>query len=47
VDEEAVENGAKFVDRAQVDFEVEAVLAGDAVALADLGNLGGEFGDPR
>ena len=34
-------DGAEFVDRAQVDFEVEAILAGDAVAFAYLGNLGG------
>src|SRR6266498_1842691 len=47
VGEEAVEQAAELVDRAQMDLEEEAVLAGDAMTLADLGDLGGKLGDPR
>ena len=45
VGEKAVEQFTELVDRAQVELEVEAVFPGDAVALADLLDLGGEFGD--
>ena len=47
VDQEAVEEVAQLVDRAQVHLDVEAVFAGDPVALGDLRDLGGELGDPR
>jgi hypothetical protein len=46
VDEEAVEHARQLLDRAQVHLEEEAVLAGDAMALGHLGDLGGELGDP-
>jgi hypothetical protein len=47
VHEEAIEQGAELLDGAQVQLEVEAVLAGDVMALANLGDLLGELGDPR
>src|SRR5688572_20619675 len=47
VDEEAVEQRAQLVDRAQVHREVEAVLAGDPVALADLRDLRRQLRDAR
>src|SRR5690349_10071820 len=46
VEEEAVEEAIELVHRREVNFENEAVLAGDAVALDDFGDLPGEFGDP-
>jgi hypothetical protein len=44
--EEAVEDGGKVVDRSQMELEVEAVLAGDAVAFPDLRNLQRDLGNP-
>src|SRR5262245_29354963 len=43
--EETVEQRAELVDRTQVDLEIEAILTGDPMALADLCNLGGELRD--
>jgi hypothetical protein len=42
---EAVEHLFEVLDRAEVELEHEAVLAGDAVALDDLGRLLRQLGD--
>jgi hypothetical protein len=45
VDEELIEDGFEILDGGYVDFEQEAVLAGYAVAFADLRDAGGKVGD--
>ena len=44
---EPVEQRAEVVDRAQMNLEEEAVLAGDAMTLPDFGDLHSELGNPR
>lgn len=45
VEQEAVEDVLELFDGGCVDLDEEAVFAGDAVALADLGQGSGEFGE--
>jgi hypothetical protein len=45
VDQELVEHCFEVLDGRYVDLEQEAVLAGDAVALADLRGAFGQLGD--
>jgi hypothetical protein len=47
VQQELVEDGFEGVDGRDVDLEQEAVLARDAVTLADLGHRAGELADLR
>jgi hypothetical protein len=47
VSEEAVEQAAELVDRAQMNLEEEAILPRDAMTLADLWDRGGKLGNPR
>ena len=45
VEQEPVEDGLDLLHGGGVEFDEEAVLAGDAVAFAHLGEPGGQFGD--
>ena len=45
VEQEAVEGCLKVLDRGCVDFDQEAVFAGNAVTLRDLGQPGGQLGN--